>query len=351
MSSKKYLAVVFSALAVLLALAAAPIINIDPFMHYHMPKEEYLYSMYKPWYLNYGIIKNFDYNALITGTSMTDNFKTSEADAIFGTNTIKVPFDGASFKEIDMAVREACEENDNLKLVIRGLDPVNVFKPADYEEYGEKPTYLYDDIIFNDVPYIFNKEILINETFFNTIIYTRWGTKTSFDDYMAWYSSYNYGKQEVLSKYTRPEKTDQKLEYNASAVEMVTENIAENVINTAKENPNVEFYYFYAPYSIVYFDRENQNGMLEYNIDSLETAAQLILECDNIKLFSFFDNYDLICNLDNYKDIIHYSEKTNTDILNWMKEGTGLLTKDNYKQHFENMRQFYLNYDYDSIFE
>ena len=171
MSSKKYLAVVFSALAVLLALAAAPIINIDPFMHYHMPKEEYLYSMYKPWYLNYGIIKNFDYNALITGTSMTDNFKTSEADAIFGTNTIKVPFDGASFKEIDMAVREACEENDNLKLVIRGLDPVNVFKPADYEEYGEKPTYLYDDIIFNDVPYIFNKEILINETFFNTIIY------------------------------------------------------------------------------------------------------------------------------------------------------------------------------------
>ena len=64
-----------------------------------------------------------------------------------------------------------------------------------------------------------------------------------------------------------------------------------------------------------------------------------------IKLYSFFELYEIICNLDNYKDSIHHSDDINSQILEWMPTDFGLLTKSNYKQHFDNMRDFYLNYD------
>ena len=61
--------------------------------------------------------------------------------------------------------------------------------------------------------------------------------------------------------------------------------------------------------------------------------------------------FDIICDFNNYKDFSHYGHHINSNILNWIKDGTGLLTKDNYKQHFEDMRRFYLTYDYDNIFQ
>ena len=38
-------------------------------------------------------------------------------------------------------------------------------------------------------------------------------------------------------------------------------------------------------------------------------------------------------------------------ILGWMAEGTGLVTKENYLEKIEEELEFYLNYDYDSIYE
>lgn len=75
-----------------------------------------------------------------------------------------------------------------------------------------------------------------------------------------------------------------------------------------------------------------------------------MLEYDNVKLYSFFNNYDLICNLNNYKDTAHYSEKINSQILQWIKNDEYLITKDNVDEYLEQEREFYLNYDYDSIF-
>lgn len=43
-------------------------------------------------------MRNFEYDAIIIGTSMTENFKTSEADALFAASFIKVPFSGGIIK-------------------------------------------------------------------------------------------------------------------------------------------------------------------------------------------------------------------------------------------------------------
>ena len=38
-------------------------------------------------------------------------------------------------------------------------------------------------------------------------------------------------------------------------------------------------------------------------------------------------------------------------ILAWMAEDVGLLTRDNYMERLEKEREFYLNYDYDAIYQ
>lgn len=131
--------------------------RIDPYMHYHKPDTEgYFYSLNNQRSQNDGITKHFEYDALITGTSMTENFKTSEMDALFACNSIKVPYSGGSYKEINDNLKVAVENNPNLKMVVRGLDMGRFLDDKDVMRYdlGTYPTYLYDSNPLNDVQYI-----------------------------------------------------------------------------------------------------------------------------------------------------------------------------------------------------
>lgn len=86
-------------MALLLAAFAGICVYIDPFCHYHAPLSGYDYSIVAEtvgsMYLNDGIIRHFDFDGVITGTSMTENFKPSEADELFGGKFIKVPLAGS----------------------------------------------------------------------------------------------------------------------------------------------------------------------------------------------------------------------------------------------------------------
>ncbi|MBP1553777.1 MAG: hypothetical protein J6B21_06445, partial [Oscillospiraceae bacterium] len=128
-------------------------------------------------------------------------------------------------------------------------------------------------------------------------------------------------------------------------------NITQNVTSIAAKNPETEFYIFISPYSIYYFDRAQRNGVLDKHIDAEKYITELLLEQDNINVFSFYDDYEMICNMDNYRDIAHYGAEINSQILVWMKEGKHQLTKENYLQYYDNIREFLKNYNYDTLFE
>ena len=65
---------------VIAALAACCILvyKIDPFFHYHKPDtEKYFYELNNQRSQNDGVIRHFDYDAMITGSSKVANFRTS----------------------------------------------------------------------------------------------------------------------------------------------------------------------------------------------------------------------------------------------------------------------------------
>lgn len=147
-------------LVVLLVLIVTVVVFVDPYFHYHKPIPFLSYRLYEERYINDGISRHFEYDTIITGTSMAQNFKPSEMDAIFGTKSVKEPFSGAGYRELSENLDRALQRNGELKTVLWAVDYNGLLREYDWEKYEDYPEYLYDNNPFNDVAYVFNKAIL-----------------------------------------------------------------------------------------------------------------------------------------------------------------------------------------------
>lgn len=242
------------------------VVRVDPFFHYHKPiTNAYYYNLNNQRSQNDGIIKHFDYDALITGTSMTENFKTSEMDDIFGTNSIKVPYSGGSYKEINDALRIALESNPDLKIIVRGLEMYKF--TADKDEMrsnlGEYPTYLYDNIWYNDVKYIFNRDVIFKRVYPMVVTNKDKGVTpgiTSFDDYSNWMARYTFGVKAVCSEGIAAPGNAEPMHLSEYERDIVMGTIHQNITLLANEYPNVIFYYFLPPFSIAWWIDLVDNG-------------------------------------------------------------------------------------------
>lgn len=330
---------------------ASVTIYLDPFFHYHAPLKNYEYFLNNQRYQNDGIIRHFEYDSIITGTSMTENFMTSEADQIYDADFIKTPYSGGLYKEINSCIQKAYDSGKELKYVIRCLDYTMLIKDKnEYRHDAQYPTYLYNENLFDDVNYILNKSVFFDYDL-GIIDYTRNGNKTtSFDTYSNWSKKYTYGAESVLASYTLNEpQQPQKL--TRKEQRLVIGNIRQNVTDLANEHPETTFYIFFPPYSIGYWDMAKNNGTMNKIISAERLAIKELLKCPNIKPYSFCNNFELVCNLDNYKDDVHYGEWINSQILEWMHKGEYLLTEDNYQKYIKTKRKFYNSYDYHSLHE
>lgn len=340
----------FLALTLILLVAAATLTGvIDPFFHYRAPLEELEYPIRNQRYQNDGIVKHFTYDALITGTSLTENFKASEFDALFDTHSVKTCYSGGTFAEITTNLKTALKSNPEIRYVLYGLDEWNLYGGKELIlASGEYPTYLYDENLLNDVQYLLNKDILLNDTL-EVLDYTRKGIKTTtFDKYSSWNEP--TGKEAVLPGYNRPEKAETNSAFTEELAQIMEETLTNNILSLAETYPDTHFLFFFPPYSILNWDAHMQEGILDLHIDAMTKASALLTQAENIRLYSFYTDYDLCTNFDNYHDIVHYNSHINSVLLERIHADEYRLTKDNYLQHWEEVRQFYSTYDYEAIF-
>lgn len=175
------------------------------------------------------------------------------------------------------------------------------------------------------------------------------GKTTTFDEYANWADAYEYGKEAIEATYQRRETANEMVEMTDADYKNLKENLEQNVTSLAEKNPNIDFYLFFPPFSIYYWDWLKQNGELERYVESERTAAEILLKYENIYLFAFDDEFDMICNPDNYMDYAHYGEWINSRMLLWMRTGEHRLKEENYQDYYEQIYKFYLEYDYDRL--
>jgi hypothetical protein len=281
---------------------------------------------------------------------MTQNFKASEAEELWGLTFIKVPFSGGTFREINDNLETALKANPEIRIIIRGLDLSKLDDDRDTmrSDLGEFPTYLYDNDIFNDVRYVFNRDVIFSRVY--PMVRDKETQKgiTSFDEYGNWMKRYigKFGKKSLYPKGVKMKTAGEQADFPEETRIRTIENIRQNVVELAEAYPDVTFYCFFTPYSAKWWQELVAKGTIVNQVRIEEAAIEEILRCENIKLFSFNNLTDITTNLNNYKDSTHYGEWINSRLLEYMHADRCLLTPENYKEYLDEELAFYSSYDY-----
>lgn len=348
MNGKKWGLLTLALTLALLAALGGLNALVDPLFHYHAPVEGLSYELLntRQRYLNDGISKHFDYNAIITGTSMQENSSTELCDELFGVKSVKVPYEGASFREVDENLRRVLENRDDVRLVFRTLDYFIAVNDKDDMLYDPDtfPYYLYDSDPFNDTKYLFNKAILFDDTL-HTLRRTAQGLPSDgIDDYSRM-SPLLFGAE--LPEGVVREAAESRHYASKELLAMVAGNVEQNICRTAEENPDVEFYLFFPPYSVVHWDIQRAAGLVDEQIDVAQKTAELLVGLKNVHLFCFDHIPEIICDLERYMpDGCHYDDCISDMLYEYMAAGEHRLTEENYVEYFDSLRLFIRETDF-----
>ena len=346
MNYRKFFFTVISALFLCVVLIALAVYVIDPCFHYRRPAGWNSYALFSEAYQNDGIAKHFDYDAVIVGNSLAEGFKTSEADSLFGVKSVRLTAAGSSLSEHKDYLETAFSHNHGIRMVIWCLDYERIASETGEPRDSQPEYYLYDEDCFNDINYIFNKDILV------AVIKVAWKSlmglgPDSFDTFENWLDYEESGKAALDSCYTR---SNSKTIDRTVVDGICPENIRTNVFPVIEAHPDTVFYLYLSPYFIYYFDDLNNKGTLNDKLAQERALFSELLEFDNVRLYSFNCNEALVTGYDNYVDLSHYTSRINSYILECMRNGEYRITKDNMEEYCAAERNFLFNYDYDSLF-
>lgn len=349
MKQLKLWLVTFGVICVLgLGAVASLVFVVDPFFQYHKPLEGFPYIVDHQVNMNPGLAKNMDYDSILLGSSMTVSFNTDWFGEVMGLQTQKLSYNGAYPKDqanIMDIVFEA--KGDSVKQVFLGIDELNYSGDVEQTKF-EIPQYLYDDNYLNDVKYLFNKDVVLDY-----ILRAAADPKDKSDwnmIYKPWWQDEHYQKALVLMYYEPSEEAEVAPDTELF-LEGIEENLSVNIIPYIESHPETTFTVFYPPYSILYWYNVCREKGLEAVIEKYRYMSERLLAYDNVELFFFQNQEEIICNLNNYADYTHYHGRICRYMVECFENGQCRVTLDNLEEELEKLYQLAANYDYEAIWD
>ena len=341
-SYKKACRTIVVILSIILGLTAALVILVDPFFQYHKPIPAFHYVIDNQISQNPGMIKNFDYDSAILGSSMTVNFDTDLFEETMGLNTLKLSVNAAHPLDISNSLGLIQKYNEDIRTVFIGIDPLNYHAEPGSMAYG-CPEYLYDANPFNDVSYLFNRDVIVDY-----IIKPQIRKKDTPLNQVYWSWQYmGFGKATIAETYTAPEITGVLLPAD-SYMENTIFNMENYIQPYIEDMKDTRFVIFFPPYSILYWYNCMAEGSVPAYMAEIEEIVGRLLTYSNVEVYFFQNDYEYITNLDNYCDYTHYNHDMNDYMTRCFADGTYRLTEENYRVVLQEMQEWLSAFDYES---
>lgn len=310
---KKFILVVVVSL-IFLSIQGGIIYLVDPYLRYRKPIYNKIVGSTGSPALYPGILRNYEYNSVVLGTSMAQNFKVKDLNKDIGGNFINIAQSGAHISEI-LDLFEVAKEK-KIDNVVMSLD---IFSFQNLERASNTQKYLY---LFQKPYSLREYKYLFNIDSWMQIV--RIVLKDNKNPYELGYwanDGYIFSKEEVLKNY---KKADNIKKFN---IEEMKQNYKEYLEKIIKKNPGIHFYFFYPPYSILSYKNSGLDieGFLEFKL----FLSEELLKYTNVILTDYQTEDKITFNLELYKDLTHYSPKINKFI-------SENLNKDKYKLYKKN---------------
>lgn len=341
---KRWACGLLAAVLVLLAACAAVVYLVDPCLYYRMP-DKWEPVFFSERYQGAGLAKNVPADTVLVGTSMAANYRASEVGETFGGSAVRITIPDGYLSEFDQ-VMDVVFRSQTPKRVVFALD-LNILVRDESGVTGAMPEYLYNDSLLDDAKYLLNKDTLYYSLY--VLMTNRWGGGQTLDESFTWDEGIWWNHMTALENYTRPDIAAQSADAAA-----FRENAARNlavVEGWLRAHPDTEFDIFFPPYSILFWDKTARLGQTEAMLSALAQACNTLLTYDNVKLYGFLLDREIVENLDNYCDYVHHSGTVCRRILEKMAAGEDRLTAENTEKVLANWRDFVVDYDYEKFWD
>lgn len=236
------------------------------------------------------LARHFEYDSVITGSSMTVNFDTALFAEKLGLNTLKLSYDGAYPKDIDTILSLVQKSPNKVRAVFISIDILNYRAAPDVTAY-EMPSYLYNDTVLDDIPYLLNKE----------------------DIYVVWKGHCISDLRGAVRLSPRPAG------------------------GCLRRGDCRQFRDLYPAPHRKYAELAAEKQVVE-----------TLLAYPNVKVYYFQDDFSYITNFDNYCDYTHYRHEMNDYMTECFAQDTCRLTLQNYNAVIDNMLSWAQSCDYPS---
>lgn len=321
-----------------LTVITAVVWLFDPFYQYHEPFFGLKAVLNDGNNQMAGTIHNFRYDSLLVGSSVAENFDTDWLNTSYGCDTLKTVKVSGTMADLLYYV-EMAEEEQDIQNIFWCIDIFAMNASTEVQLFNKNmPQYLYTKTPLDDLPYLYNKEILL-ERIPGMIISSHKGINTGGQAY-NWAAGNNFRTEEAIKWYDRSAYVGQNIvEKNP---ELYTETVKENVKMLAEqieEHSEIQFRFLFPPYSMLWWDCAWLNGEVEEQFFILEETISMLLAFDNVEIYYFQNDRDIICDLDNYMDTVHYSPEINQFMLEQMSLGNYRLTEENFEETLADMRK------------
>ncbi len=313
-------------------LVAGIVFVFDPFFHYHKPIRPLKAVLTQAEYQVIGTLRTFDYDSLIVGSSMAENYNNKWFDETFDCTAIKAVKPGANTSDLVYLLEVAFEEKE-IKNIFYTLD-ISALTTTIQDHFVNEgmPLYLYNKNPFDDVKYLFNKHVIFEDIPYmiaNSFI----GGYDEGDSFnWAQYKEFDTLYYAPIEK-KQPEKDLKEygkyVDFNLNKLE-----------NLIKAQPETNFIFMIPPYSSLWWHEAYMFGDIEYNFYALEQTFTRLLPYKNVEIHYFQNMEDIVSDLSLYMDLIHYHPDVNKSLVNLIPANEYKVTFDNKDIILENMKVF-----------
>ena len=336
--ARKWIVSFFALSLTVCLLLAGTAYLIDPFLQFRAKDHSY---MLRGWFVDSGLIENYDYDTLIIGSSMVQNFDMDLFRKELGVKPLHIGMGAMNTKEIGELMNLAFDAGKARKYYI--CTDLYMFTTNAAESHY--PPYLLQKDLLSRLRYLLSYEawfryIPVDTAFMaldalGVTLPLKYRYNRSIDRLEDWRLDFPVaGREAVLKNYVNKQ-------YSVSDVKLenLWERMKTNIDRFLEgfEPGRGEYTFFFPPYSSLYWCNARNRGYFDVYLRARRYfTEQVALRGDAVY---DFQGADCTADLDNYRDTTHYMPPVNDWMTKCFASGEYLVTPENERVLEDRLRE------------